>query len=549
MKDKLLKLFTLICCLVFIVPSTFAQKKGFNVLHEEKIFGKNYLNNSDIKGEEILFKNMIHNVFPDSASHYLTFQLEGRNKRGTILQYDLLNKKIVWTKAIDYETCELLKFDNLLIFNDYNEAYVIDKHTGDHLSKVVNYIYLANPEYNVGMAYLYIADGDGYYTNDFMGIDLTTSKLMWKRKISREYGWNDFFYLNDSTLLVVASGLHAINVKNGTGWDYNAVTGVSLHNNNVDAGAIVGAVIGGILGGLIGGVIAGAITGYSGGGFYYIPIYYPATEAVSNVIHNIVSNTLTDSTFIYFAAREAIVKVDKYSGEIVWKYKFQEELMSSSSIFMDDSVVYLVNKGFAFQGNRQLNYGKTFIAAFDKQTGEQKYISMLNINNEQIVDFKQRENIIYLLFQHHIAQYHLETGNLILAKELPYKEGGDFVSFVGNQTFIFKDGNLLNLLQDDTTKIHVYTTQPQILSLDNQCKITNMMSPHNTGVSFLCYNDYKFIIQDFITNDRKAFIINKDRKLVAEVDITANAFINGNMLYDKRENRLIAIDLNNIINK
>jgi len=55
-------------------------------------------------------------------------------------------------------------------------------------------------------------------------------------------------------------------------------------------------------------------------------------------------------------------------------YKFPENIASKSTIFMDDSLIYMVNKGFAFVGNRQINYGTPFIASFEKQTGKQKHL-------------------------------------------------------------------------------------------------------------------------------------------------------------------------------
>ena len=46
-----------------------------------------------------------------------------------------------------------------------------------------------------------------------------------KKILNGGCGWNDILYLNDSIVLIVAAGLHAINIKNGTGWDYIAITG------------------------------------------------------------------------------------------------------------------------------------------------------------------------------------------------------------------------------------------------------------------------------------------------------------------------------------
>ena len=103
-----------------------------------------------------MFPDKIRNFFVDTATHLLTVQLNGRKNVGEILQYDLNTKKVLWTKKIYYDTDELLKFDKLLIFNEYNEAYVLDNYTGENLSKILNYIYIANPEYNIGFAYLYV---------------------------------------------------------------------------------------------------------------------------------------------------------------------------------------------------------------------------------------------------------------------------------------------------------------------------------------------------------------------------------------------------------
>lgn len=46
---------------------------------------------------------------------------------------------MLWSKKIDYDINELLKFDSLLILNDYNEAYVIGHLTGENLSRVLSY--------------------------------------------------------------------------------------------------------------------------------------------------------------------------------------------------------------------------------------------------------------------------------------------------------------------------------------------------------------------------------------------------------------------------
>jgi len=47
-----------------------------------------------------------------------------------------------------------------------------------------------------------------------------------------------------------------------------------------------------------------------------------------NLVRDLVSNTLIDSSCIYFASREQLVKIDQQSGEIVWKFSIPNDLAS-----------------------------------------------------------------------------------------------------------------------------------------------------------------------------------------------------------------------------
>lgn len=95
-------------------------------------------------------------------------------------------------------------------------------------------------------------------------MNLKNGEIIWNRKLNRDFGWNDVFYANDSTLMVVASGLHAINLKTGKGWDYDAETGgKKLIMSNEGS------------------------------------------------VYGLVLNTIRDSSNIYFASKEQLAKIDK----------------------------------------------------------------------------------------------------------------------------------------------------------------------------------------------------------------------------------------------
>jgi len=528
------KITIFLCCLiVFFSTTTFGQKNQKDKLHiftEEKILGKNFINESEIKGTELIFSDEVYKVYYDAESNVATIQTKGKKNIGNIFQYDLMNNKVLWTKPIYHDDEVLLKFEKLLIHNGRFESYSLDTYTGENLWNIKNYISIAYPEYNIGIAYMSSGSSN---VNDFIGIDLIKKKLIWKRNINKQYGWNDYFHLNDSTLMVVASGLHTMNIKTGEGWDYNAVSGDGKESEPyIGVVGIFGGMFFGLIGGLIGGLIDGIIsTAIDGGG----------------IIRDLVSNTLMDNMFIYFASKDELVKIDMETGNIIWKTEFPKEMTSKSYIFMDDNFVYMVNYGYAIQNNRRITYGKPFVAAFDKLTGKEKYLTLTNKANGPILDYKLNGNKMYLLFSNDIAKYRLETGNLIYEKIFPQIDVERFTNFADNKIFIFtKESSsdiqyFFNLAQLAPTDLYVYTTQGKIISVDNELNTINIIENGNFGVSYLGFNNY-----EFIAKNKKTYIIDSLGRIIAELDVSSNAFIMNDIIYYTREKSLIAVDLRNL---
>lgn len=264
-----------------------------------------------------------------------------------------------------------------------------------------------------------------------------------KRDLNRDYGWNVVLYTNDSTMIVVASGLHAINIKTGKGWDYNTVTGKKDYTGTVAANAV--------------GVGLALLTGTL------------VTSSGHNVVRDLVSNVVTDSSYIYFLSREQLAKINKHTGDLVWTSPFPKDIPSKSSLFMNDSLVFMINYGFAFMGNRQLDFGKPFIAAFDKQTGERKYLSLTNSKDDPILDFKVVDNDIYFIFKNRMAKYSKETGGLIKEKEFQNADFGEQKHFISHKVFITNPKeDFISLQKSDTTKVFVFTDQGKTFSIHKE---------------------------------------------------------------------------------
>lgn len=507
--------------LLLISLTGFSQKNQINVLSNEKTLGKSLIDSSEIKGLEYVFPERIHETFIDTTNGFLTVQLRGLRKEkwlsntGNIIQYDIKNQKVLWSKKIAYQSSNLQQFSNTMIYTVANKSYCLDIITGNELWEVKNNIYFVDPIDNIGIGYKFKSSTG--YSNELEGIDLKNGNVLWKRDLNREYGWNDVFYTNDSTMIVVAAGLHSIDIKTGKGWDYNTITGKKDYTGTAAANAV--------------GVGLGLLTG----------TFVMSTG--HDLVRDLVSNTITDSSSIYLASKEQLVKIDKQSGETIWKFPFSNDLASKSSIFMNDSVIFMINKGMAFMGYRQLDFGKPFFAAFDRQTGKQKYLSLINVKDDPILSYQIQNREIFLVFKNRISKYSMETGNLIAEKDFPKDNVGELKYFVGNQVFITnQNGDLMSLPQSDSTKVFVFTSQGKTLSIDSELNISKTIEYDSLSIYYLRTKNLKFIAKD-----KKTLVINNTGQRIAEIDATSSAFLIGNTLYDTQDESFVTIDLSEMI--
>jgi len=477
---------------------------------------------------EYAFPDKIHKTFLDTVSGFLTVQLRGtsknekwQNNTGHILQYDISEQKLMWSKKISYLTSELLQAENVMIYMVHNKfgskSSSLDIYTGKELWKSNHTVYHIDPINRIGVGY---KPQIGFNSKNKMeGIDLHNGNTLWKMNLNREYGWNDAFHINDSTLIVVASGLHSINILNGDGWDYETITGTKDYANTVGAN--------------VAGVALGLLTGT-----FVITTGY-------DIVSDLVSNVLMDDLDFYFASKEELVRIDKQTGEIIWKQPLPKNLTGKSTIFIEDGRIFMINQGIAFMGNRRINFGGPFIAAFDRETGKQIFMAAMGEKKDPILSYRLAENEIYLVSKDKLTKYTKETGQFIMEKTFHKNELGELKHFIGDQVFIANENDeFVSLPQTDTTKIFVLTNKGNVLVMDNQLEITSTIEQKEPNICFLETGKYKFIAKG---KDYKTWIIDNSGKKIAEIEASSAAFLIDKILYDKQQNKLIAINLEEII--
>ncbi len=519
-----MKKINLIFSLIFLISLQGLAQKETEVTSKPIEAGKNLLTAQPVPAMEYTFPERIHDFQLDTVNNHITIQLRGLSKngkwldnKGQVVRYDTEGQKVLWSKKLIYQTENLEQTGGVTIHSTVKKSYSLDNFTGSEQWEVKNSLIFADPVSKIGIGYK--LQPINAKENILEGIDLKSGKVLWQREISREYSWNEIFYLNDSTLLIGASGLHSLNIFDGTGWDYTTVTGKKDYTASAVGTGL--------------GVVAGILTG----------TYAVATG--HDLVRDVVSNVLIDSADIYFASRKDLVKLNR-QGEVLWKKSLPDDMTSKSMIFRKGDNLIMVNRGYAFMGYRQLDFGTPFIASFDINTGDQKYLQKVTMAKKDMIkgiDIKDEE--LLLVFNDHISRFSLNSGQLMLDKKFNIEEFGGLNYFIGEQVFVQRDSLFRSLPDLDAAKHYIYSGNGRILVLDSDLKFVSVIKAEDEDVYVQYLNRDNM---RFIAKENKTFVIDTEGKKLAELSASAQSiFLNGK-LYDARDNTFLEIDLKGILN-
>ncbi|MDD4968357.1 MAG: PQQ-binding-like beta-propeller repeat protein [Paludibacter sp.] len=506
----------------------FGQEKAC-ISANEIILGRNYISDADIKAKKYVFPESIYRWYVDDSAKTMALQLRGTKEYGTdsigkvsllngtgdILLFDLQSGKVRWKKPVDYSGPEIYHYDRMILKSDDYLTSCVNFENGEELWNSYKTISYVNSAKGIGVGNR--RSSSGSFTNAVDGVNLKNGESIWRRKINRDYNLNEILPLNDSVVLVSANGLHAMNLRTGKGWDYNAHTGKKDHTNTVLTNVF--------------NIILGIILGQSEFEF--------ATG--HDLITDLVSNTLVDSTGIYMADRNSIVRIDK-TGKVLWKSHIPVGMVSHSSLFFKDSLVCMVNEGTASINYETVKYGKAFIAAYLKNNGKKVFLTKAGYKKEQILSYQIQQDTLFLLSMNRVLKYSLADGSELYEQTFKTDSVGELIQFGNVDMFFNSDSATISPILSGSNSVVVHTGKNQFLVLDNLLNIKYII-PDNE----VYYCSLKSKGNRFINIGNTTLVIDKNNNPVAELDISGNTLLLGNKLFEVQGKNFVEIDLNQLV--
>ena len=498
---------------ILISLCSYAQSAGSRIYPTQKNIGKTFSDNRDITAQEYNFSDRIYNFQIDTTNNL--FFVELRNikpngkqykKNGKAFLINSQNNRVLWEKKINYSKEYIHKMgDYILLMNRKTTEIININELYQPTFSIKNNIRYIDFIDNIGIGYkglgfwgeVHLQGTPIKYSKILEGIDLKSGKVLWQRDFAPENTFDDLWPLSDSVYIVRASGLHTVNVHTGKGWDYE---GITLNENFKRVGNYVFGVKG------------------------------------------IQSNVIIDSLHIYFATKEKISCLTQ-EGEILWSTALPINKTSKSRIFLHNNILYMINYGYVNFSSQKHPYGAPYIAAFDLQTGTELFFTTIVVEKEKpIVHFDVESDTCFLLFKDRIDKYNLSDGTLISTKQFDLDKTNYFSGFIGMRAYIQTDSIYQPLIQTDTTKHYIINNSADIITYDNRFNEIRKMNAEESYSYFYRINDFRFL-----RKEHEIIIINQQKKEVARVNVSRNAKLRGSIIYDKKDNSLLVIDLSSIV--
>lgn len=511
--------------LLFSFPGiiSFAQK-DFKVVCNEKVIGENFITNSDIEAKEYIFSDRLHMFYVDSLNNYATIQLRNLAKRdksldneGEVVLFDLNSNSTKWKNKYDFSLENLYFVDSFIINATSNKMYLWNLSNGENVWKKSNSLYHLSEKKKIALAYNYSFLDDN--SSLLEGIDIRTSDKLWERKIKRKYGWDNISNLNDSVVIVYSGGFHSININSGKGLDFDAET---INENYT---------------GLILTNVAGIALGLLTGSFIY-------DYGDPVVINDIQSDVLIDSLNMFYASRTNLFKL-KSDGTVLWKNSLEKKAVSHSTLFKKDSILYMINNGYAFKYGAKVNYGTPSFSAFNINSGA-KLFSKAFLDKEKkddmILDYKVVGDEILLVFKGSVARYSLSDGSFIAERKFNKEQYGELDSFVKNHIYVKTESGYKKLNTLYPEDYYIYTSFGVVLDLNERFETQEEIEYNQLYAQTFKSNGIEIVVNDSITA-----IINKEGQTITELPAFYDAIIVKDKLYGKNEKSLFIVDIKELL--
>ncbi len=466
---------------------------------------------NSIQAKALSFEYPIRDYVFDESSHmvFLSGKEQGEQTdqvlvKGFFAGIDKTNT-VKW--MVESSLYEFDLKDHQLFISNESRSVKINKPAGYDEVKYPGKIILTLNGAASGLLY---ADKD---KNKLTCIDTKTGSEKWQAMVPGGNDWLDYKQLNDSVILILAAGLHAVDINKGLLWSYPLTTAISTLKS-----------------------------------LTHSPAKPLTIEKISRVIHTAVEENLTTqlaSNIFIEQEKVTIASKDKcvalnFKGEELWNLDLRNYPISKMMIARSDSGILLMNLGLAMHSDRFVRWGEPFILEINPDDG--KIIRQLDLSKiENLVDFIQLNDSYVFAGKSEILYTKPGASDLKSLLSINQNTYGKFVEFIdGDEYYTFKEGYYVPLNFVNGNLVYFKTDNNKVYGIDGE------YIQYEYHFSELFKNLGKFDNKTILRADKKTILISENYELMFELYSVAPLIISPENIYFIEENRILIVGKENL---
>lgn len=493
--------------LLFIILSVpyfnlHAQKKQIHLIGSSAVSGQS------VMATTFSFENPLYKMIADSLSnsiYFTTRKYDYATKRyvnvGSCGKIEADDDSLHWFKNVTQ--FELSNTTPLLILSNSNKSSGYNKIFGYDQINFPGKIVHVNEKLNVALV---ISNS----VNQLNAHELTTGNLLWTSPLNNENNWNDLTYIDDSTIIIAASGLTSINLRKGKNWE------IKLETSSKPSGQTV--------------ISENSIISKAA-------VQSIETSTIVSKITNLASNILVDNSTIFFADKNSLNAIN-LSGKLIWQQNLKNYELSQSIISIINGELLLFNLGKAHFGDNTIIYGKPFLIKLDKATGT--IISDQNSKLETVFDFVKLNHSVLFANKKGISTTDITNSLFESIIELDEKKYGQFNSFINpDEYYAEREGHIVPLSFINSQLIFFVTGNDKVYGVSNH-KIE--YEYHFTELYKKQFDVNRAVL---LKNGLKHYLVSKNYELLTTINSEEMPLFLNNKLFFSDKKKLHIVSFQN----
>lgn len=367
--------------------------------------------------------------------------------------------------------------------------------------------------------------------------NLSNGSIRWSFSLEfADKGWNDLVKINDSTLVLSASGLYFLNITKGRIAYFPAST-------NDDVSKVIGPF------------------GDKYGPDQLYSYRYTFNNGLfsSNRIWGLASNVIYDDQFVYSAGHSDVTCFD-HKGKKIWNAV--TDSMASGRLMFSDSLLVYINKGYGilpvydFWIKGTMNYKKYLdylgfktlysvpcIKIFNRFTGMEILSQNLSGRKDAIIDIKNiaGNDTIQMLTRNKIIITDISSGRNMAVKENCEMGTGDMCYLAPRQIWFMNSESIFYPAGTSLSDPAIVMNPGRIWQHDKF--LNNVNITYRDNIWYFKGNTSKIIV---IANNKSIVLLNNSGHELKRIPSTGPLCLAGPRLFMANGNKIQVIDLQSL---